>query len=162
MKRRLILILVAILVLTSGLSAGCGQKSEPPASLGDWEALNHLLGSYGLPPVKTTEELQSAAWLVSGDWFEVAVEATERLEQHDIPWERTRPFCFLFYWYIEADIELRNTSAPHEFLAAHSHLVGTVADLHQTADELVLMKDLGEPLSIYPTEDACLEGWVER
>ena len=52
----------------------------------DWEVLNRWLGDlYGLPPVKNTEKLKSAAVLVSGFWFKQANKAINKLEQNGIP-----------------------------------------------------------------------------
>ena len=168
MKRYLIIIL-AILVLASVLTAGCGQKSEAPTSPSpeqvhpqpespsseDWEVLNQWLDTYGLPPVRNMEQLESAAFLVSGYWFDVADEAVKKLEQHGIPWSRTSPFFYLYYYYILHDTQFRNASwsTPVEFMASDYLLANSVRDLHEAADELVLMKQLGETLNIFPTEE---------
>ena len=171
MKRYLTLFVLAILVLALGLLTGC-TGSTPTAtptptpdsaiSPEDWVAVNRWLSElYGLPPVYTVKELESAAWLVSNYWSSVADQAVTKLEQHDISWARTAPFCYLYHWYIEADIALRNVSTPIEFMAADNVLAENVMWLHEAADELVLMKLIGEPLNIYPTEDACVEGWSE-
>ena len=177
MKRCLILIVVAILMLTVGLTVGCNQRSEPPVSPApeqtqpkrespsseDWEALNRWLSDlYRLPPVNNTEQLQSAAWLVSGFWFEQADEAVKKLEQHDIPWSRTAPFFYLYNYYILHDIQLSNASTPLEFMATDYLLADSVGDLHEASDELVLMKQLGETLNIFSTEEDAMEwfkGW---
>ncbi len=167
MKRYLIPVLV-ILVLASAILMGCVQKGGSPASpspdqmeatpespsLEEWEVLNHWLSElYGLPPVENTEQMESAAWLVSGFWFEQADKAVKKLEEHEIPWERTSPFFYLFNYYILYDTQLRHASTPLEFMAADHLLAQSVKDLHDAAEELILMKDLGEPLNVFPTEE---------
>ena len=138
------------------------STSETSISAQDWDALNLWLGElYGLPPVYSVEDLKSAAWLVSNLWFDVAEEAVAELEQYDIPWARTAPFCYLYYWYIEADIKLRSVLTPIEFVASDYVLAEHVRWLEETARDLVDMKLSGEPLNIYPTEDACVEGWID-
>jgi predicted small lipoprotein YifL len=175
MKRYLVLIL-AILVLTSGALAACGQKSEAPASptpeqtepkpqspsSEDWEILNRWLGDlYGLPPVSNTEQLQSAAWLVRGFWFGKVDEEIKRLEEYDIPWSRTAPFFYLWNYYLLHNIQLRNASTPLEFMAADSVLADSVIALHEAADELVQMKQLGETLRIFPTDEDAMKWFKE-
>lgn len=174
MKRYLILILVAIFVLASGVLVGCGQKTESPASptpeqmqpepssSENWEVLNRWLGDlYGLPPVENTEELQSAAWLVSGFWFEQADKAVKKLEEDGIPWERTAPFCYLFNYYILYDTQLTNAETPLEFMATDHLLADSVKSLQDEAEELVHMKWLGEPLKIFPTTKDAMESFKE-
>jgi len=106
--------------------------------------------------------LQSAAWLVRDHWLEAADQAVSKLEQNHIPWERTAPFCHLYYWFIEAYTALPNASTPIEFLATNNALTDYGQSLEEAADDLVQKKLSGEPLNIYPTEDACVEGWVDR
>lgn len=168
MKRYLLLILVAILVLASGVTVSCGQKAEPapeatPTPIAeDWEALNRWLGElYGLPPVSNTEQLKSAAFLLQAHWFKVTDEAVKKLEKNGIPWQRTAPFFYLYYYYILHDIQLGNASTPLELMAADYLLAQSVKDLHDEADELVWMKALGEPLVIYPTEEAAKRWFLE-
>lgn len=177
MKRYLILILVAIFVLASGVLVGCGQKPESPASPTapeqteptpespspqDWEVLNRWLGDlYGLPPVENTEQLESAAWLVSIFWFEQADKAVKKLEEDGIPWERTAPFCYLFNYYILYDTRLTNAKTPLEFMAADHPLADSVKALQDEAEELVHMKWLGEPLKIFPTTKDAMESFKE-
>jgi len=86
------------------------------------------------------EQLESAAFLVSGFWFEVGDEAANKLEQHGIPWERTSPFFYLYCYYILHDTQLRNGSwsTPVEFMASDYLLANSVKDLHEAADELSL------------------------
>lgn len=173
MKRYLIPTIV-ILVLASGVLVSCGQKSEAPASptpeqtqpespySEDWVILNRWLDElYGLPPVENTEQLESAAFLVSGLWFDKANEAVEKLEQHNIPWERTSPFFYLFRYYVLHDVQFRNASTPIEFMAADKLLADSVRNLHETADELVRMKQLGETLNIFPTEEDAMKWFKE-
>lgn len=169
---RFILIMLLGVMLVG--STACGGPGATPTSTPtptpdsaisaeDWDALNNWLSElYGLTPVDTVEELESAAWLISGYWFDAAHEACSKMEQHDIPWERTAPFCYLFYWYIETDIALRNVTTPRDLMAEASHLIENVTWLHEEADALVEMKLMGESLRIYPTEEACVEGWVNR
>lgn len=174
-KRYLIPIMV-VLVLTSGVLVGCGQKSEapisptpeqtepnpPPPSSEDWAVLNRWLGDlYGLPPVKNTEQLKSAAFLVSGFWFDKADEAVKELERQGIPWERTSPFFYLFRYYVLHDVQFGNASTPIEFMAADHLLANSVRDLQEAADELVLMKQLGETLNIFPTEEDAMKWFKE-
>jgi len=174
MKRCLILTLVSILLLTSGVLVGCGQKSESPASptpeqmqpepssSEDWEVLNRWLSElYGFPPVNNTEELQSAAFLLSLFWFEGADKAVKELEENGIPWARTPPFCYLFNWYILRDIQLRNATTPIEFMAADHLLADNVKALQDDAEDLVHTKWLGEPLNIFPTEEDAMESFKE-
>ena len=165
-----------MLVLASGLLVACGEKGEAPAcptpeqtepepqspSSEDWKVLNRWLSElYGLPPVSNTEQLQSAAWLVSGLWFEQAHKAVKRLEQNGIPWSRTAPFFYLYNYYILHDIQLRNASTPLEFMATDYLLADSVRELHEAADELVLMKQLGETLNIFPTEEDAMKWFKE-
>ena len=49
-----------------------------------------------------------------------------------------------------------------EFLAANYVLTDYGQSLEETADDLVRKKLFGEPLNIYPTKDACVEGGVDR
>jgi len=175
MKRYLILIVLAIFVLTSGVLVGCAQKPESPASpttpeqtepepssSEDWEVLNRWLGDlYGLPPVDNTEELQSAAFLVGGFWFEQVDKAVKKLEENGIPWERTAPFCYLFNYYVLHYTQLTNATTPLEFMAA-DHLLGdTVKALQDESEELVHTKWLGEPLKIFPTTEDAMESFKE-
>ncbi len=167
MKRYLIPIL-AILVLASGVVVGCGQKSEVPASptpeqiqpksespsSEDWAVLNRWLDElYGLPPVKNIDQLKSAAFLVSNFWFEQVQEAIGKLEQNDIPWSRAAPSYSAFSYYVLHDAQLRSASDPLEFMAVDYLLAQSVKDFHDTADELVQMKALGETFKIFPTEE---------
>ena len=169
MKRYFVRILV-VLVMTFGLATGCGQQSHPSLSptpeqtqaefespsTDDWQALNRLLIEvYELPPVRNVEQLESAAWLASGFWFDMTNITIENLEKQDIPWERTSPFFYLFDYYILHDIQFRNSSSPMEFMATEHLLVESVKTLADAANELVRSKLLGEELVIFPTaEDA--------
>ncbi len=138
------------------------EATDESPTLEEWGALNRWLSEcYGLPPVKNTEQLQSAAFLVSSLWFEEADKAVKKLEQHAIPWERTSPFFYLFNYYILHDIQLRNASRPIEFMAIDHLVVQSVKDLHDAADELVLMKELGEPLNVFPTEEDAMKWFRE-
>ena len=143
MKQHLMLVLLS-LVLVSGLIVGCGQKNETSIfptedetetttefpSAEEWELVNRWLSDvYGLPPVEDIEQLQAAALLVGGFWFEQANKETEKLEERDIPWARTTPFCYTFNYYILHDIQLRNVSTPIEFIAADHVVADTVKDL---------------------------------
>jgi len=176
MKRYVVPLLV-LLVLSLGTVVACGHETEAPATpapeqkepepqppdLEDWEALNRWLGDlYGLPPVKNTEQMASAAFLVSGFWFENADKAVKKLEQYGIPWERTSPFFYLYRYYILHDIQLRNASTPVEFMASDEILANSVRDLHNAADELVLMKQRGEPLVIFATEEDAVKWFGEN
>lgn len=146
----------------------CGQKSEVPASptpeqvqpkpespsSEDWVALNRWLDElYGLPPVENTEHLKSAAVVVSGVWFEQANKAIEKLERNDIPWARVAPFYASFNYYVLHDAQLLGASDPIEFMATDKLLADSVKNLHDTADELIRMKSLGESYRIFPTDE---------
>lgn len=136
-------------------------KTKPVLS-DDWIALNSWLDElYGLPPVENTEQMKTAAFVVSNLWFEKAHEAVEKLEQYNIPWERTSPFFYLFRYYFLHDIQLTNASTPIEFMAADYSLTISVKDLHESADELVQMKQLGETLNIFVTEEDAMEWFRE-
>ncbi len=120
----------------------------------DWNVLNRWLSElYGLPPVKNTEQLKSAATLVSSFWFEKANIAISKLEQNDIPWARVAPFYSSFNYYVLHDAQLLGASDPIEFMAADKLLADSVKDLQDTADELVRMKSLGESFKIFPTDE---------
>ena len=169
MKQYLIPILIT-LMLTSGLVVGCAstwpkEENKPNTegiSAEQWDTVNEYLDKlYGLPSVKTTEELRAAAFLVDGFWSEKVDEATTRLEQQNIPWGRTPPFCYLFNWYVLHDIQLTNVSSPIEFMAADHLLADSVKALHDEAEELVHMKWLGEPLNSFPTEEDAMESFKE-
>jgi hypothetical protein len=141
-----------------------GKTEAVPESptLKDWEALNRWLNDlYGIPPVRTEGQLQSAALLVSAHWFDVTDETVKELEQHGIPWERTAPICYLFNYFILYDIQLRNSSTPLEFMAADFNLAKAAQALHETAQLLVEMKLSGEPLTIFPTEEDANKRFLE-
>jgi hypothetical protein len=138
------------------------QTKEQSTSSDEWAILNRWLDKfYQLPLVRNEEQLKSAAWLVSELWFKEADKAVRKLEANGIPWERTAPFLYLFDWYIRRDIKLRNASNPIEFMAADHALTGSVRDLHNCADELILMKETGEPLKIFPTEESAREWYKD-
>lgn len=167
MKRYLIPVII-ILVLASGVVVGCGKKSEVPASptpeqiqpksespsSEDWAVLNRWLGElYGFPPVKNTDQLESAAFLVSNFWFDKINEALEKLEQSNIPWSRAAPTYSAFSYYVLHDAQLRGASSPLEFMAADRLLADSVKEFHDTANELIQMKVLGETFRTFPTDD---------
>lgn len=184
MCRRIAFGCLVLLLAVSTITCACGESTEAPIytprpsptpsptptptpestiSAQDWAFLNLWLSQlYGLPPVYTVDELQSAAWLVRDHWLEVADQAVTKLEQQHIPWERTAPFCYSHNWFVEAYTALPNASTPMEFLAANFVLTDYGQSLEETANELVRKKLSGEPLNIYPTEDACVQGGVGR
>ena len=153
-------LLLAVSVVACGETKTTEKSESPPAPevADEWEALNDWLDTmYNLPRVYNTEQLKHAAIEVDMFWFEQADYAVKKLERHNIPWERTAPFCLDYYCYILASSELLECSEPLKFIASDMGTVETVKTLHDTADHLIEMKLSGEALSIYPTEDACLE-----
>ena len=120
----------------------------------DWNVLNRWLSElYGLPPVKNTEQLKSAAFVVSGIWFKQADKAIKELEQNNIPWTRAAPSYSAFNYYVLHDAQLNSATDPIEFMATDKVLADSVKDLQDTADELVRMKQLGESFKVFPTEE---------
>lgn len=135
---------------------------SPAPAPEEWELLNRWLSDlYGLPQVEDIEQMQAAALLVSGLWFEQADKAVKKLEEDDIPWARTAPFCYTYNYYILHDIQLTNASTPLEFMATDNLLADTVKDLQDEAEELVRMKWLGEPLHIFPTTKDAMDSFRE-
>jgi len=130
------------------------EQTPTSVSSDDWQVLNRWLSElYGLPPVKNTEQLKSAATLVSGFWFKQANVAISKLEQNNIPWARVALFYSSFNYYVLHDAQLLGASDPIEFMAIDKLLADSVKDLQDTADELVRMKSLGESFKIFPTDE---------
>ena len=174
MERRVIVFLVGLL-LTFGTLAGCSgddksqippevkfQETTPAYSSDDWTLLNEWLAQlYGLPPVSNTTQLRSAAMLVSNFWLGVLEQYINELEKEGIPWERTGPSVISFHYYVLHDAQLRNAQTPLEFLACDELLGRSVEDFHNTSNELILMKQLGENPRTFSSEEAA-EQWFRE
>ena len=126
-----------------------------------WDRMNTLLvGAYGLPPVLDTELINTAAFAVSTFLSEVANVAVNRLESHDIPWNRTGPICYHFDRYIGADMSLRQATTPLDFILGESTLVERVQRVLESADGLVEAKLAGEPLVTHSSEERCVSSFI--
>lgn len=161
-----LLVGIALLLATLAMACEPTQKTTSTTEISEekqWEMLNFWLGTlHDLPPIYSVEELEEVAVVLFDFWFDQGDEAVKKLEEHQIPWDRTRPFCYLYFWYIQATHDLMNSSTPLDLLSSDMLVTELCKYLHDTADHLVQMKLSGEALNIYQTEDACMEGFIRR
>ncbi len=133
--RRLTVLLICVLFVLSACSSPTSSQPSPtpqqttktssptsnqskPASSEDWKALNRWLSElYGLPPVSNTEQLKSAAFVVSGIWYKQANKAISKMEQNNIPWSKAASSYASFNYYVLHDAQLNSVSDPIEFMA---------------------------------------------
>lgn len=125
-----------------------------------WKAVNSMLEQiYGLPPVSDTDQLSSAAFLVSEHWSEYPAQNIQDLNGQGIEPDLTAPFCYMFFWYIDANRAMLEVSTPLDFIVMEQKLVDNVHMLDIQTDLLIDNKvfDL-DPITTYPTAEECRGG----